>query len=188
MAQKDLILKALKGGDVITKIDPLALFGLDISSKKFPNTFALIDREDYDRVKKYNWYFCQKINSKNGYVVASDYINKKSHNLSLSRFIMNCPKGLLVDHRDHNTLNNQKYNLRICNSNNNNWNMLPRKNCKSKHKGVFWNNDRNKWTSRIQKNEKIKFLGRFSTQKEAAIAYNKAAKELHGEFAYENIV
>ena len=49
----------------------------------------------------------------------------------------------------------------------------------SKDKGVSWQKDRNKWVSRIKINGKQKNLGSFTSEEDAADAYQKALKMYH---------
>ncbi len=115
------------------------------------------------------------------YVIAR--INGK--NIPMHRHIMKPEKGFLVDHKNHNTLDNRKENLRICTRQQNMWNR--KRTCgTSKFKGVYWCNTNNKWISEVTLNSKKIYLGRYKTETEAAKAYNAKAKELFGEFACLN--
>lgn len=58
----------------------------------------------------------------------------------------------------------------------------------SKYKGVTWDKGRNKWQSRIKKDGKSIYIGRYVSEEEAGRAYNKKAIELFGEFAKLNIL
>lgn len=104
----------------------------------------------------------------------------------LHRFLTNCPKGKMVDHINHNPLDNRMCNLRICTNAENLRNKKSYKNSSSKYKGVSWYKRGSKWAAQIRLNNKKKFLGYFTSEEEAARAYDKAAKEMHGEFAYLN--
>lgn len=88
-----------------------------------------------------------------------------------------------IDHEDGDGLNNQSYNLRAATYQQNGANRGPQANNTSGFKGVFWDN---RWRARIQVNGKDKHLGSFDTAFEAAIAYDAAAKEALGEFAFSN--
>lgn len=59
---------------------------------------------------------------------------------------------------------------------------------KSKYKGVCWHKQHNKWRAYIMVDYKQKHLGLFISETEAALAYNKAAAELFGDFANLNVV
>lgn len=104
----------------------------------------------------------------------------------MHREIMNAPKGMVVDHIDGNGLNNRKSNLRICTQAQNNLNSRPKRNCSSRYKGVsFYKRDKI-WQVQIFHNSRTIFLGRFDDEIEAALAYDRKAAELFGEFAYLN--
>ncbi len=105
----------------------------------------------------------------------------------MHRLIMNAPAGLVVDHIDGNSLNNRKTNLRICTQAQNIHNSRPRRNRSSKYKGVFWNKVNKKWSVSIRKGDKRIYLGGFDDEIEAALAYDRKAEELFGEFAYLNM-
>jgi hypothetical protein len=47
----------------------------------------------------------------------------------------------------------------------------------SQHKGVIWDNDRNKWKAQISINQKTTFIGRYDTEQEAIDAYNDAERK-----------
>ena len=61
-------------------------------------------------------------------------------------------------------------------------------NASSKYKGVSWNKRSTKWLAKIKKNGKVHYIGTFTLETEAALAYNKEALELNGEYAYLNKV
>jgi len=94
--------------------------------------------------------------------------------------------GKYGDHINHNTLDNRKNELRVCTQSQNNMNSRKRKNCTSIYKGVCWKKQFMRWDSYIMVNQKQIYIGRFKSEKMAALAYNKKAKELFGEFAYLN--
>lgn len=103
----------------------------------------------------------------------------------MHRLIMNTPEGMLVDHINHDCLDNRKSNLRICTHAENARNKRPVIGT-SKYKGVYWDKTNKKWEAHIRKGKDVKYLGQFKCEKKAALAYNEKAKELFGEFAYLN--
>ena len=114
-------------------------------------------------------------------------INGKRTTQRMHRLIMNCPKGLLVDHKNHDGLDNRKCNLRLCTNAENQYNQKPlQKKTSSQYRGINWQKRIGKWDVWIQLNGKSIFLGSFSNEIEAAKAYDKKAKELFGEFAHLN--
>ena len=142
--------------------------------------FTVVDYEDYDKMSKYLW------NYNKGY--ARRWIgNGKS--VLMHRELIDVPEGMFVDHVNGNKLDNRKSNLRACTNKQNSVNSRPyRRKMASQYKGVTYNKNSNKWYARIQNDGKRIFIGQYSTEKEAALAYNRKASEFFGEFAYLNVV
>lgn len=138
---------------------------------------ALVDDEDFSELNKYKWYPSAYTKSKTTYAYTCE-------GYFMHRMVMGITdKGLVVDHIDHNGLNNQKNNLRIITQSQNMMNRSSlQTNNKSGYQGVCWDKRRNKWKSYIKINRKLINLGRFKDKEEAARAYDKKAKELFGEF------
>ncbi len=143
--------------------------------------YAIVDADDYDRLRSYNW--CALEGSQTFYAKT---FHLSGAILSMHRLILNAPKGLFVDHIDHNGLNNRKSNLRLCTNQQNLRNKLPKPGCSSKYKGVSWSKARNKFRAKIVHNGKAIHLGYFDSEIDAARAYDKKAHEVFGEFAYLN--
>ncbi len=146
------------------------------------NYVALVDDDDYDRVSKHKWWV-HKFKD----VPYAEGLIEGSYVL-MHRFVMNVVDSkIFVDHRFHNTLDNQKENLRLCSSSLNQANSRKNKGVSSsKFKGVHFRKDSKMWTAYITKDGTRLYLGNFSSQEAAAIAYNKATLELNGEFALPN--
>ena len=92
-------------------------FLLEDSMKRIPLTqgqYALVDGEDYEKLNIHKWYACYRDNTQSYRAVKTIYPDGRPVQLIMSRYIMGEPKGMQVDHRNHNTLDNQKSNLRIC--------------------------------------------------------------------------
>lgn len=87
---------------------------LKINSPKYGERIVLIDDEDYERISKYKWHLGYEKNVDNFYILSNPIINKKQVTLRLHRLIMNAPKNLFVDHKNGDTTDNRKCNLRLC--------------------------------------------------------------------------
>ena len=159
--------------------------------KKIPLTqgkIALVDDEDYDFLMQWKWHY---IKCRDPGYAARYRKNGESgtqQKILMHRFLMGTPPGMEIDHRDNNGLNNQRYNLRRATSSQNRRNSELRVDNKSGYKGVTRTASKKKWRVYIKINGKQKWLGSFISKKDAAKAYNIAAKELFGEFANLNII
>jgi hypothetical protein len=98
--------------------------------------------------------------------------------------ILGCQSGELGEHRNHNTLDNRKSNLRKATHTQNMQNQGKQRTNTSGLKGVCPRNG--KWFAQIQNSGKHVWLGTFVTAEDAARAYDSAAKRFHGEFAVLN--
>jgi len=147
--------------------------------------FTIIDDEDYLKVCRYKWRYFQ-FKTRTPYITA--YIKEYRQNIFLHRFIMNLKSGdkNQVDHKNRNTLDNRKENLRLADIFLNNINKGILKNNTSGYKGVSWHKYNQKWYAQTSFHNKRIHLGYFNSAREAALAYNKKAKELFGEYAYLN--
>jgi len=102
----------------------------------------------------------------------------KIHQLVAIAFLNHIPNGLelVIDHINDNKLDNRVENLQIVTHRFNVYKTQGK--YSSKYKGVCWDKKRNKWTSHIKINGKLKHLGVFKCELEASKAYQKALKEL----------
>lgn len=145
---------------------------------------ALVDKEDYEEVSKYNWY-CSTL----GYAVRNYKKRDGSRGKKfMHREILRAPKDKNIDHVNHNTLDNRKDNLRFANKSKNGMNRQVNSNNTTGYKGVILRKDTKKYRAHITKNSKRYWLGQYETVEKAAKAYNKKAIELFGEYAKLNIL
>lgn len=147
------------------------------------NQVALVDNEDYNFLMQRKWQAHKDGNTfyarYNLYIGMIDGKEKRK-TIRMHRLIMAVPKGKIIDHINGNGLDNQKSNLRICSKRQNNQNRVHSIKS-SKYPGVSWYNTINKWVARIRINGKAISLGRFTNEKDAAMAYEKACRTLVGE-------
>jgi hypothetical protein len=122
----------------------------------------------------------------NRYARASAKIDGKYRHFMLHRAVLSPRPGQLVDHINHDGLDNRLCNLRIVSDAENSRNRRPREG--RRFKGVhFWKKNR-KWGASIRLNGKTKFLGFHESEEAAALAYNAAAAKRYGDLAYLNEV
>lgn len=155
---------------------------IDISTPKFPNTFALVDDEDYEWLNKWKWSAMRCKKSRTLYAVRGT----TNEFFYMHRSILGLTDKTKIDHRDGNGLNNQKNNIRTCTHKQNMRNSRARHGTSSGYKGVMWRKDTNKWTASITYNGQVIRLGCYTCLMKAVRAYDSKAKELFGEFARTN--
>ena len=144
---------------------------------------ALVDDEDFELLNQYKWAALKHGNT--FYAKRNITVDGKQATQYMHGAIMN---GKGVDHKDHNGLNNQRSNLRLCNQSENVMNGSKSPNKSSIYKGVCYNKKANKWEVQIIINRNRIHLGLFDSEVEAARSYNAKAIELFCEFANLNII
>jgi hypothetical protein len=147
--------------------------------------YAIVDPEDFERLNKHKWYAVR--DTRTFYAHRKKRVGKKYVSIGMHREILDPPGHLVVDHINHNGLDNRKANLRLATSAQNSYNRRQlRKNKSSKYIGVSWKERTKKWAAIIcYKRENI-IIGYFKDEIQAAKAYDKAAKKYHGQFASLN--
>ncbi len=97
------------------------------------------------------------------------------------------PEGMSLDRID-NSKGYSKDNCRWASRKVQSVNQGKRVDNKSGFYGVYWETKRARWRATIKNDRKTKFLGYFLTAEDAARAYDKAARQMHGKFAKQNFV
>lgn len=136
----------------------------------------LVDANLYDSLNDISWYI-----TASGYAAHS---NVTMHSLLALLFNFN---KKCVDHINRNKLDNRIINLRPATRYENSRNISKSQNTKYKYKGIHLTAS-GKYQAMIWYNKKNHCIGSFTTQEEAAIAYNKEAIKIFGEFAHLNTI
>jgi hypothetical protein len=154
--------------------------------------WVLVDDEDYPYLNRFTWQ--ASFSGSSFRAVRTINIKGKHVNLFMEYFIMPLKKRCFFSHRNNNTLDNRKSNLisvfkgvamhKENKRKTTNGGQTPT----SKYKGVSWSKKYGLWDARINKDKKLYYRKYFKKEKDAALAYNRKAKELYGEFAYQNII
>lgn len=149
---------------------------------------ATVDDEDFESVSRFKWCVLNHKRRRYAYcTMQAGRIGGKrlQCHMLLHRLIMRPPEGIDVDHKDHDGLNCQRDNMRLATRSQNLQNQRRRRGS-SLFKGVNWNKSRGRWLAQICVEGRRIFLGRFSSEIDAACAYDTAARKYFGEFACLN--
>jgi hypothetical protein len=149
---------------------------------------ALVDDHRYEELRQWRWYALvigdrpmavRKPPRRRGMKDITTYMHRQ---------ITKAPRGQIVHHRDHDTLNNQDGNLVVCTHTQHGALQRKQDGCSSQFKGVTWSKYAKKWRAYIVIDYRQKHLGYFVEEEDAALAYNLAAIEHFKEFALLNDV
>lgn len=144
---------------------------------------AIVDDNDFNTLNAFKWKV--QVSKHSCYANRVDYSSGKPKIIYMHRFIKGVDdKNLVVDHKDHNGLNNTRENLRICSKSENAMNRNPLQGSTSKYLGVC--RYKGRWRAGLKHDYKQYHLGDYDDERQAALAYNKKAIDLHGEFANIN--
>jgi hypothetical protein len=144
---------------------------------------AIIDEDDYELVSQFTWHALWAKSTQSFYAVRGVHIRGgNSATIGMHNLIM----GDRVDHKNGNTLDNRRENLRLATHSQNGANRRVGRNNSSGYKGVSRDKRGGRWQAGIKSQGKSRFLGYFNDPVDAAKAYDSAARELFGEFARTN--
>ncbi|MHA2231001.1 MAG: HNH endonuclease [Candidatus Hodarchaeales archaeon] len=166
--------------------------------------YTAVDVEDYEWLSQWKWHLCKRVRGIQVYkyvirwATTAESKNKcrgeyggdgRVRRVTMHREILRAPLGVHVDHVNRNGLDNRRANLRLCNRSQNALNRTINSNNKSGFKGVAFqpHNPKKPWRAWISIDKKQVHLGYFATPHRAAMAYDAAAIEHHGEFALTNM-
>lgn len=154
--------------------------------------FVVVDREDYDDLKDFNWnalkhpgrdgvkyYYCARR------IKRCEADKHSTSRIFMHREVLKAGEGKIPDHVNGIGLDNRRCNLREATVSQNAFNSGSRKG-RSKYKGICLHKATGKWSAKIRCDGKLKWLGLFEDEVKAAKAYDKAAFEYAGAYAYLN--
>ena len=147
-----------------------------------------VDAEDWEDISQKSWRVIYTGKTRKPSVVTSIRTGDLVRTMTLGQFLMKPKKGKLVyPRRWQGGLDYRKSNLIVC-SMKERQRMLPKRADKSssRYKGVSWVKSKKIWRARIEKNGRSHYLGDYVKEEHAALAYNKAAREMFGDIAYQN--
>ena len=142
---------------------------------------AVIDAIDVPLVEGMRWRALKCKSHVYAYTTLPTTKGNYSHK-GLHTLLMSNKPGFVVDHIDHNCLNNKRDNLRVASISQNNANKIVSRNNKLGMKGVYFTGTR--FAACITKNGKSFSIGQFESAAEASAAYYGAARALYGDFAF----
>jgi hypothetical protein len=143
---------------------------------------ALVDAVDYDRVMALGRRWFASVRRGQVYARRNARPGEETY---MHRVVVEATAGSEVDHWDGNGLNNTRGNLRVCSRIENNRNSRKGAGWSARYKGVY-RNHRERWVAQIRVNGVARYLGSFTSEDQAAHAYNAAAIEAFGSFAHLN--
>lgn len=153
---------------------------------KLKGADVLVDREDLFLLSHFRWVVTRP-DGKKPYVMTTDPTDGTRRTLYMHRLLTNAPKGMEVDHINGDGLDNRRANLRLATRTENCRNRGKQVTGSSRFVGVSWHKHRQRWWAYIWVGNGIrKSLGYHHDEESAARAYDAAAIDAHGEFAWLN--
>lgn len=143
--------------------------------------YAIVDVGDFEAVSQFKWSLCH------GYAQRGMMVNGRMTWVAMHREIIGGKPNMVIDHINHNTIDNRRSNLRLCTNSQNQFNRGVPINNTSGYKGVYFNKKDKRWGAYMSLNKKMKMLGYFGTKEEAAIAYREHARKVQGDFIHHSL-
>jgi len=151
------------------------------------NQWAIVDECDFENVNKSLWSARFDSDTQSYYALCSKVIEKKK-TILMHRFITNPSITKVIDHINHNTLDNRRSNLREVTQSRNAANSRMRSSNKSGTIGVHWNKRQSQWIATIKTDLKAIYLGCFLKKEDAIKVREEAEAKYHGANSYKNSI
>lgn len=150
--------------------------------------FAKVDACDYDFLMQWKWYAWWNDCTESYYaarqprVAETEYAHRRRIHMGRAILGMSQDERCTLDHRNHDTLDFRRCNIRKASYSQNACNRKWKTRNTSGFKGVHWNKWNKKWAASIGFDKKRRHIGYFLTPEDASKAYQAEAERLHGEF------
>ena len=149
--------------------------------------YTKVDQADYEWLRGYEWFAKKAKNCCYARGCVADSKTGKEKLIYMHQKIIEVPQGMVVDHINHDGMDNRRANLRPATRAQNIRNRKKFANSSgSKYKGIYFRKRTRKWEVLITFERKKIFLGCFRDEIEAAKAYDRAARKYHKDFASLN--
>ena len=152
-----------------------------LSSPKYGKMETIISTKQFDLANEFmnTWYAKYEPKTNSFYAVGNMTVSQgKRRVYGLHQWLCGLPGGLIVDHKNHDTLNNTVDNLRILTRGQNRQNLKgASRSSKSGARGVTWNHRCKRWQARMWIDGEFHYIGQFETIEEADDAAIKARKD-----------
>ena len=151
--------------------------------------FAIVDDIDFIKFGRFSWRAMWSKNTGSFYAIRSAILNGKKVTLLLHREVLGLKRSSHAkgDHKDHDTLDCRRRNLRPATNSQNQSNRRMQVNNTSGARGVCWDKSRSRWHAKIKVNMKTLNLGRFRAKASAVRAYSDANQKYFGKFGGQKI-
>lgn len=148
---------------------------------------TLVDDDMYEYLNQWSWTV--RIDKGRFYAARMITENGKRKHIKMHQVILGIKSSRLIvgDHKNGDGLDNQRHNLRKCTNIQNSYNRKIQAGS-SQFKGVAYKKGRNVWGASIRFKKKLKHLGYFKEEVDAAILYNFCAHRRFGEYAHFNTI
>lgn len=155
---------------------------------------ALVDDEDFDRLSRHKWYAYRQPGTETYYATRTRPRSEGKKGLVyMHREILGATRGQVIHHMNGDGTDNRRANIRFCTVRENNQGSRKKYKGTSRYRGVHWSSRREKWAAEIRggavrpdgRRQRVN-LGDYASEQDAAIAYDRAAVRLFGEFASTN--
>jgi len=149
---------------------------------------ALVDEADWEWLNTFTWYaeWCSDTRSFRAARRSRCSEDGPSRIILMARQILDAQPGQYCDHKNHDTEDDRRCNIRLCTRSENQYNHRIRPGGTSRHKGVYYDKSRQKWVAGIRYENQCVYLGRFDDEDEAGRARDRATIKCHGEFGVLN--